>query len=239
MKKFLFLTFVAIALCGCSDSSNDIEITDNTRKPFETWWSGGVRMWKSPHFITEYIIPSKIKAICNVPGNIYVEATGDVYKTFKGGDDKDYDKTLYFSQMYGDTSYSGGVYEGQHSALAYPIEKITMWCSTDFDAEHPAGKPLDDIVTLDFETYYDFIKSGYTAYKDNPEWQNPEEEEFSLTFDNINKDVTKLISVYLAFGSMGNIKFISTPEKAGEYTFTLETTINGEVFKSEFTYTFE
>lgn len=239
MKRIFFVAIAAMVLCSCGDSSNDIDVTNDTRTPTETWWSGGFRMWASPHFITEYIIPSKIKAISNLPGNLYVEVTGDVYKTFRGKDYKDYNKALYFAQMYGDTSYNGGVHEGQHSALAYPIEKITICCNSDFNAEYPAGKPLDDIVKLDFKTYYDFIKSGYTAYKDNPWWLDPEEEDLSLPFDSINEDVTKLISVYLAHGSMGNIRFISTPDELGEYTFTLEMKINGEMFKSEFTYTFE
>ena len=239
MKKLLFLAFVAFVLCSCGDSLNDVEITDNTRKPIETWWVGGVRMWKSPHFITEYIVPSKVRAIHNAPGNIYIEVTGNVYKTFRGEDYKDYDKALYFAQMYGDTSYNGSVQEGEHTALAYPIEKITMWCDADFDAEHPAGEPLDDIVELNFGTYDDFIKSGYSAYKDNPWWEDPAEEVLSLPFDSVNKDVTTLVAANLGYFSVGNIKFISTPKELGEYTFTLEMVVNGETFSTEFTYTFE
>lgn len=236
----MFLAVLALALCGCGDASDDIEVAEETRNPPEILWSSdGFRLWESPHFITEYIVPTKIKAIHNVPGNVYIEATGNVYRTFRGDKYKDYDKALFFAQMYGDISYSGTVHEGQHPAIAYPIEKMTIKCDKDFDAEHPAGKPLDDIVKFDFDTYYDFVKSEYTSYKDNPWWLDPEEEEFSLLLNSVNADVTKLVGADLGFYSIGNIRFVSVPEELGEYKFTLETTIDGEVFKSEFTFTFE
>ena len=240
MRKLLFMAFAAIALWGCGDASNDIEITDNTRNETEILWgSNGERLWESPHFITEYVIPTKIKAICNVPGNIYIQATGDVYKTYRGKDYKDYNKALYFAKKYGDISYKGKVSEGQHTALAYPIEKITIWCDEDFDAEHPAGEPLDDIVNLKYTTFHKFIESGYKSTFDNPMWLDPEEEVFLLPFSSINADITKLIGSNLANYGIGNIKFISNPEELGEYTFTLEVTIKGEVFKHTFNFTFE
>lgn len=240
MKKLLFLAFVAITLCGCGDSSNDLEVIEETRNPPEIWWNGeGYRTWVSPHFITEYIVPTKIKAINNVPGNIYIQATGDVYKTFSGKNNKDYDKSLFFSQMYGDTSYNSTVHERQHPALAYPIEKMTIKCDKDFDAEHPAGEPLDDIVNLKYTTYHKFIESEYKITFDNPRWNDPEEEVLLLPFNSVNADVTKLVGANLAHYSIGNIKFVSVPEELGDYTFTLEVTINGKVFKSEFTFTFE
>ena len=239
MRKLLLLAFVAIALWGCGDASNDIEITDNTRNETEILWgSNGDRLWESSHFITEYVVPTNIKAICNVPGNIYIKATGDVYKTYRGKDYKDYNKALYFAKKYGDISYKGKVSEGQHTALAYPIEKITIWCDEDFDAEHPAGEPLDDIVNLKYTTFHKFIESGYKSTFDNPMWLDPEEEVFLLPFSSINADITKLIGSNLANYGIGNIKFISNPEELGEYTFTLEVTIKGEVFKHTFNFTF-
>ena len=239
MRKLLFMAFAAIALWGCGDASNDIEITDNTRNETEILWSSsGERLWESSHFITEYVVPTNIKAICNVPGNIYIKATGDVYKTYRGKDYKDYNKALYFAKKYGDISYKGKVSEGQHTALAYPIEKITIWCDEDFDAEHPAGEPLDDIVNLKYTTFHKFIESGYKSTFDNPMWLDPEEEVFLLPFSSINADITKLIGSNLANYGIGNIKFISNPEELGEYTFTLEVTIKGEVFKHTFNFTF-
>ena len=239
MRKLLFMAFAAIALWGCGDASNDIEITDNTRNETEILWgSNGDRLWESSHFITEYVVPTNIKAICNVPGNIYIKATGDVYKTYRGKDYKDYNKALYFAKKYGDISYKGKVSEGQHTALAYPIEKITIWCDEDFDAEHPAGEPLDDIVNLKYTTFHKFIESGYKSTFDNPMWLDPEEEVFLLPFSSINADITKLIGSNLANYGIGNIKFISNPEELGEYTFTLEVTIKGEVFKHTFNFTF-
>ena len=61
MRKLLFMAFAAIAFWGCGDASNDIEITDNTRNETEILWgSNGDRLWESPHFITEYVVPTSI-----------------------------------------------------------------------------------------------------------------------------------------------------------------------------------
>lgn len=247
MKKFLFLTFVAIALCGCSDSSNDIEITDNTRKPTEVLWSGGFKEKASTHFITEYFPLSKVMVKINAARGLDVNiGGGGYYSTYRDKDYKYYEKAKYFSELYGDTSYNGGIIGWEHAVLAYPIDKMTISCDDDFDAEHPAGTPLDDIVNLEYSTYYKFIESGYKLKFDNPWWYDKEEEVLSSPLNSINEDVTKLAKIHLSLNDINEwenffarLVFTSQPEKTGEYNFTLETTVNGEVFKSEFTYTFE
>ena len=223
MRKILFLAFVAIAFCSCSEK--------------ETSDAGGS---KSSHFITEYFMPTSVNVSANSIGDLFLCADGEIYKTWGDKNSEEYKKAKYFCDLYGDNSYKGGHYPGENAALAYPIENLTIYCATDFDAKHPAGEPLDDIVELDFQTYYDYVKSGYTSYKDNPDWMSSRVEHFILSFDKVSADITKLVSIGLgASGYFSGFKFTSTPEKAGEYTFTLEMTSNGETFSTEFTHTFE
>jgi len=57
------------------------------------------------------------------------------------------------------------VIDGGMEITIYPdadVREITVTCSTDFDARHPAGTPLDDIIRLASYSPYKYIQSGYT-----------------------------------------------------------------------------
>lgn len=236
MKKFLFIILATFIFCGCADKSSSLETDENTRNEQEDADTG---MWKSPYFITEYVEVSKISVGSSAPNHFYLAADGNVHYLDPLTDNIT-EEAKYFAELYGDTQYDGYVHPGLHSALAYPIDKITISCEQDFDANHPAGKPLDDVIKLDYKTYYKFVKSGYTAYNyTNPQYMNPDEEWHVLNLDKINADNTKLMDISLSAKSIAGIKFDSKPEVPGEYTFNLAVTINGEVMTTSFTTTFE
>ena len=221
MKKIIFITFIASLFCSCSDETSEVGVGRSTS-----------------HFITEYFVLTGVNVSANSIEDLFICADGEIYRTWVEKNREEYKKAKYFCDLYGDNSYKGGYYPGQHAALAYPIENLTICCTVDFDTNHPAGKPLDDIVELDFQTYYDYVKSGYTSYKDNPIWMSSIVEHFTLSFDKVSADISKLASIGLG-GNFAGFKFTSTPEKAGEHTFTLELTTNGETFKTTFSHTFE
>ena len=225
MKRILLFVFVASLMSSCKESSDKEAI-------------GSYII--SPHFISAYLMPAKIEALSNAPGHLYLKVTGDTYKTSADKNSINYDKVQYFSNLYGDTSYNK-ISSSFHNALAYPIEKITIYSEKDFDAEHPAGEPLDDIVKLNYQSYYGFVKSGYTAYKyDNPAWVGPIADHYVLNFNKITADVSRLVVVSLAKdGSLAGVEFDSSPSTPGEYPFTIEMVVNGETLSAEFTYTFE
>lgn len=39
---------------------------------------------------------------------------------------------------------------------------LEIWSTADWDAGHPAGTPLDDIVRFESDTPWPYIRSGYT-----------------------------------------------------------------------------
>ena len=220
MRKIFFITFIIITLFSCSKESD---------KPQNSYTL-------SPHYISIYVVPSDIKVI---PANdiFYIEFNGTIYPTYKGEDYMYNDIVKSLSDLYGDTYYKRTVKPmvSSHPALAYPIDEISIYCDKNFDTEHPAGEPLNDIAKMNYKSYYNFIKNGYLPYTQN----HPNEQDvdsFSFCFEDINAEMTKLISLKYKFTS---IEFASQPETPGEYTFTLEMTINGKVYKSEFSYTFE
>ena len=225
MKRILLFVFVASLMSSCKESSDKVAI-------------GSYII--SPHFISAYLMPAKIEALSNAPGHLYLKVTGDVYRTMVDKDSKNYDIVQYLSNLYGDTFFNQAS-ASSHNALAYPIEKITIYCGKDFDAEHPAGEPLDDIVKLNYQSYYEFVESGYTAYKyDNPDWISPTADHYVLNFNKVTADVSKLVMVSLADdGSLAGVEFDSSPSTPGEYPFTIEMVVNGETLTTDFIFNFE
>lgn len=189
---------------------------------------------KNQCFISDYLVPSTLKMVRAMDGYI-LEMTGDSYHTWCGEEYEFAEEINYLSELYGDTSYDGYNRPGKHIALAYPIDDITIYCDKNFDAKHPAGKPLDDVVKLNYQSYYNFIQNGYHPYTQN-EQHLQDVDSYSLCFNCINADLTKLVSLNYPYNV---IAFTSSPETPGEYNFTIEMTTNGETLKTTFTHTFE
>ncbi|MBE6199552.1 MAG: hypothetical protein E7138_04570 [Rikenellaceae bacterium] len=226
MRKLFFIIATCFIFFGCKgeDASPEMPETES---------------WFSPHFITEYIVASKIEVEINKEsGELCLKVLGDEYKTWNKKEISQ--EAMYFTNLYNDNAYYGSVQPGMNRALAYPLDKITICCDKDFDAEHPAGTPLDKIALLYFSTFYPYIEGGY---KSLDSYYNDRIRRM-MNFAQINADRTKLmwvdfITSHISQNYVGKIEFLTPPEKAGEYTFTLEMTTNGETLKTEFTHTFE
>ena len=241
MKRLFFAAIAVLALWGCGDSST-LNTEDDTRHDEEVLDTG---VFPSDYFITEYIVPSKIE-VKDFYGILCLAVSGTEYITCVEDENKDtpnFKKAMEFAEFYGDTSYDGSVFPGMSKSLAYPIEKITISCVEDFDAEHPAGEPLDDVVKLEYKTFYEFVTNGYNAPETIPTgvpegWGVIDK---LLCFNTIKADYATLVFLRSTNVTTASpvIKFASAPVKPGTYNFTLETTINGKVYKSEFSYTFE
>lgn len=225
MRKLLFLAFIAFTLCGCKEDS-----------PSEILETGTI---PSPHYITEYLVASKIDVEVNKDsGKLCLKVSGDEYTTWHKNNISE--EALYFIELYNDKSYYGSVHPGMTPALAYPLDKITIYCDKDFDAKHPAGTPLDKIALLYFSSYYPFIEGGYKGIHPF----NYDRISYIMRFDDVNADRSKLMCAHFLTSKISpsyvaEIEFLSQPAEPGEYDFVLETTINGKVYKSEFSYTFE
>lgn len=228
MRKLFFIIATCFIFFGCKGEDASPEMPET-----ESWFSS--------HFITEYIVASKIEVETNKEsGELCLKVLGDEYKTWNKKEISQ--EALYFINLYNDNAYYGRVQPGMSRALAYPLDKITIYCDKDFDAEHPAGTPLDKIALLYFSTFYPYIEGGYKSlgsydYYDDRVWR-------IMNFTQINADRTKLmwadfITSQISPSYVAQIEFLTPPEKAGEYAFTLEMTTNGETLKTEFTHTFE
>ena len=219
MKKFLFVALALFALCGCE------------KKIIYKGYDGSIIL----PYVSVYVLPTEIEVIKDCVNDYgvfpYIHFKGKTQHT--SGDDIP-DEIKELRSIYGDTTRyrkDGGV---RHIALAYPIDEITISCDQDFDSRHPAGEPLDDIVLLDYGTYYPFIQNGYNGISLT---------RYTICFNCVNANTTKLISYSrnLDFyeGRTPAIKFRTKPDVPGEYTFNLAVDMNGETLTTSFTYTFE
>ena len=182
----------------------------------------------TPYLISNYLL---LEEITCTPSELY---NNKAYLSYYG--ENCGDKLSYFSKLYNDTSYNNFILPGSQQALAYPIDKITLSCDSDYDAKHPAGTPLDDIVKLQFDSYWDFIQNDYQY----PDWYTMDEYNwygalrFKYYLSEINSDNTKLAS-----RRVNQLIFTELPTVLGEYNFTLELTTNGETFTATFTHVFD
>lgn len=222
MKRLLFVAIVLFTLCGCEKKI--IRYVEPKDSPY----------------ITEYYLPTKVE-IARDCGYLNLKFTGEVCRTW--GTTEEREKSKAIGKLYGDST--SHIWDpGMHPALAHPIDKITISCDQDFDSRHPAGEPLDDLVNLDFATYYHFIKGGYNPFTvDYTKWLYNDLVRYTLCFNCVNADITHLTCVGRNMNYEGarspNIQFKTSPDVPGEYTFNLAVTINGETLTTTFTQTFE
>lgn len=216
MKRFIFLVITLSLLNSCKKEGLMIG------------------MHRTPYMISVYIILKEISCFTDTSEG------KNVINLWLGGDhiSSNDDRFDYFNKLYKDTSFNMYNYPSEYTALAYPFDKITLSCNTDYDATHPAGMPLDDIVKLKFSSYWDFIQSGYKYPKwyKKPEWESGCALNYEYYLSEINYNNTKLMTPP---PYDPHIIFTSTPAALGEYCFTLKLTTNGETFTTTFTHTFE
>lgn len=156
----------------------------------------------------------------------------------------------YYARLYGDTGYGKYLLPGSNMAVAETFRSVSVVSDTDFDAEHLAGIPLDDIVCLRSESAYEYIRSGY---KQEDKYVNCRK-----TLDELKQDDMTLMRYTaackknpwdkqcyawggynisgLAEDKYNNLtlSFLKYPEKAGihKLTFTF-TKVDGTAMKNE------
>jgi hypothetical protein len=231
---FILFALFAFVSVGC-ENNDDLD-------------SGGT----TPYFITHYMLvdgldcrpvykqtsSSGYAEISDMP-TVYLVFNG---RSVHGGGSSPSQEYIFFQEMYGDKCFNGVTVPNSVGAIAYPIEKITLVSNNNFDAEHPAGSVVDDVVRLNLATYETFIKNGYT-YPEEWDYLRYSSEylpglipvgEFYLS--EVTGEIARLISCS-PFGSP-LLKFMQEPEVAGEYPFTLTITMNGEEISKTFKVTF-
>ncbi len=193
-------------------------------------------------FILEYAVLERSKIIAyhsyDCDGTIKLGIDGSVtswVSCFSEGKDKElYDEIC---EKNGDITYNRNVslmdgkfpYDIRDSF--YPdLSSIVLTSNKDFDAEHPAGTPLNEYVTADLEdSVYEYVASGYD---DNVRYSGMS---IPCKMSELTEDNLKM----LLGGMIGVFSFDVQPEKPGFQTLTFTcTTVDGDVYTASLDYNF-
>lgn len=162
--KLLFCAVVSVALFYGCDNNDDNIIPGKPPKKLEN------------AYISNYVIVDQLRYF-------YMSDTYDSIPTdphiqfWLVGRSCSDDELEKLSREYGDTAYNGNKIRSYFvgPVVSDSIKKIDVTCRSDYDAQHPKGTSLADIVLFCGHSYYDFIRNGYTvvdAEKNKPENEN-------------------------------------------------------------------
>lgn len=114
------------------------------------------------------------------------------------------------------------------------ISKITIVSNGDFDEEHPAGTPLDDVVSISYDTYRPYIENGY-VHPDSSRSEydyNPYKEKVAL------EDFVAENSKFMSVKNI-SLSFHHKPTVAKQHTFEVTLYVEGkEPFRFSFSANF-
>ena len=132
-----------------------------------------------------------------------------------------------------DVTYNNNIWDFApgipHNLASYPnFVAIDVVSDTDFDAEHPAGTSLNDLLLVTYSSYYEFIASNYTK---------PEEEalkDYAAILNSLTADDLRLLDEH---GFV--FHFIKYPEVLSKHNLTFTfTSADGTTHSTTYVYDF-
>lgn len=156
MKNISLIIGIFIFFASCDNNEPEFIIGDDAF------------LWEN--FVQVYFIPTRVTVI-EYPKEGFHSADNEALTIRfwgKRADERENpDLFNYYARLYGDTLYNRPLQPASNCAIADAFSKISVVADADFDAAHPAGTPLDDIICLRSESAYEYIRSGYKSpYED-------------------------------------------------------------------------
>lgn len=207
MKKYIFWCFCALAVTACDKEKIMTEIPEGHKIFQET-------------YISTYVDIDQFQIKQLHGSTLYPAAIG---RQCMRDNDNDRERFWEFARKYGDTDFND--YGLPRMACGQAIRFIEVTCSSAFDAEHPAGSSLRDIVKINASSDYLFVHNGYDpAY--------------------LNHMISKLLSSmtevdgYMLYPAW-RLYFPTNPSAPGKYEIKVDITLDdGKIFSSVTTMTF-
>ena len=115
----------------------------------------------SPSFVQQYYDLSAI-AVRQYFDYPYIQIMPETYETCSYSVPPSV-RFKALSEKYGDTAYNRPLAPFSHTVYCNEFSGIDIFSDRDFDAAHPAGTSLSDIVRIVGASPYRYIRNGYTA----------------------------------------------------------------------------
>lgn len=220
MKTIITAISTLLLFCGCVKKSIP-----------------GDDAWQSKYLILWYVTPYQL----SIPDATLSSERLTLIKFELDGEMIESKDSRYqaLASRYGDTDYNGPISFSTYGPGAYMffsevIKSISVVSDADYDAEHPAGTPLDDIIYFDGSTPYYYIQNGYKAPPDMEADQKSRYTRIYKRLSEINDGDLILISVF------GNFEFKALPTESNthklKFVFALE---SGDEVSTESVVTFQ
>lgn len=186
------------------------------------------------HYILQYSILKRLYVCPLSQKDSVIILYGKTHEvTFRSGNAKD--KALYDSLCFvnNDMSYSGptdlicDMIDSYRECCSPNMASIEVTSNKDYDESHPAGTSLNDCITIEFQSAYEYINSGYQ------EKFKPENKYKSLA--EVTADELQMITD----NCYGYISFTTKPTILDVHYITITlTSQEGEVFQDRIRYDF-
>ena len=200
-KSLILLAGAALLLAGCFKAP---DIPVNEGPYIQMYYTGAINCEQV--FLQESTTGPMLAFM--VAGTEDEEFTAIGYGST--GDKKAFYDSL--SNKHFDYGYNGeDIYANELAKRCYSkdLTSISVVCDKDFDDEHPAGTPLDDIIAYDAYSPYPWIKEGY---KGDPTFTH------CLKYvKDLEPDDMKLLGCYNLF----NLYFMTYPRYFTQLVFTI------------------
>ena len=166
-------------------------------------------------FISCYVIPEHM-LIGGSLGKVTLLVNGDAITSGEIFDE--------LSRLNNDLSYNRYAATGPTKVINGNISKIELETVDAFDANHPAGSDISELVELQYISFYDYIQNGYREsgernsedYKDMGAYYNKDGAKiFKSKLSEIDYADMKLVADDFV------LKFYSVPKNKGIYKFKL------------------
>lgn len=215
MKTIITTLGTLLLLCGCSKEPSS---------PVENI---------STAMVNAYIVPDMVKLMPRQ------EEGTDMRLMFMGENVyyKHYFNFDVLSKKYGDTGfyepYNPIMAHGGSEIISEIITSISVVSNTDYDAQHPTGTPLDDIIYFNGQTPYYFIQNGYKVREDLPPGNS--------AYTSISKPLKQITDLELIMIASDDVylTFPQPPTLNKTHTITVKCTLeSGRVLTTEKMMTF-
>ena len=158
--------------------------------------------------------------------------------------DTDYNRKITYTAGTNSICHvSGGRY-----GITPDITRISIKSDSDFDAEHPAGTSLNDIVRLYSTSVYPYIKSGYTETFDwgtdttgcfDYLYLDSEDFPIDVLLSEIDAETLIMAAGFVGNNNYGKLKFTTLPTLSKQHRLTIEMESDeGKLFTASLDLTF-
>ncbi len=224
MKKsgFYFYALIVInMLSACNDHNNIDKITD---APITQFF---VNRYIDPNNLECYITSGGLEVSTNTSrplsiDSLYIylspnDSTSTEFTSWnrdKALNDSivrvNLEKFRTIAKQNGDTAYYRPIESAGPDCFARRIDRIEIYCKSNYDQLHPKGAALNDICTIKFGSALEYVKSNYT--NDNVLY---EKSVVQMALTQFNKEKRRLVATQLA------LKLVTPPQVTGSYIFTV------------------